>query len=121
MGIETDTTGGIQRGRFAFAIANGNSQSDSVEVGHWIPNAIEMPAAWDPADITFLGSFDGANFYPLYLDSAEVKITAPGVSTIQILPSGFLPAVRFLKVRSGTAASPVSQTAARSLALHLIG
>lgn len=122
MGTEVDTAGGVHKGRLSFTIAQGASQSSAIEMNYWIPNAVEMPAAWDAADLTFLGSFDGVNYYPLYLDSAEVKITAPAAQTIQLLPSGFMPAVKYLKVRSGTLAAPVNQTtAARTMFLHVTG
>lgn len=77
---------------------------------------IQMPATWAAANITFQASANGDTFYDVY-DSAgtEVSVTAVQARYIVLDPTarGFF----HLKVRSGTAATPVNQTTARTLVL----
>lgn len=80
---------------------------------------IVMPAAWDTAALTFQVSLDGATFQNAYVAAGtEVSVTAAAATTIALDPATWLHAP-ILKIRSGTAASPVNQTAARTLTLIL--
>lgn len=105
-------------------IASSASLSDARDLGLTTSGAkfvgIVMPASWDTADLTFQGSDDNATFNNVYDDNdAEVTVQAGSARSI-----GFrnevqqaLSAFRFIKVRSGSAASPVTQSASRILNL----
>ena len=101
-------------------IALNASLSGAVEIGDAKQIAISMPADWTAANLTFQGSYDGATWWDVYDDAGtEVNVTAAedrlivlGTITKNLRP------LRFLKVRSGTAGSAVTQGAARTL--HLI-
>ena len=102
-------------------IASGASLSDALDIGTAKHLAIQMPAAWDAAVITMAASVDGTNFYSV-TDSAgiEVSITAAASKVIGIdLAALSVAALRYIKLRSGTLASAVNQTAARTLYVAL--
>lgn len=96
-------------------IKNGASLSD-VTAGQQHLVGIQMPAAWDAAALTFAGSVDGTNFFPVY-DQLGNEVMLPNVaaSTYVAVPPMLLPRVPYLKVRSGTNANAVNQTADRAL------
>lgn len=102
-------------------IALNASLSDVVEIGSAKFLGLVMPAAWDTAGITFQVSYDGTNFQNLYNDSGvEVSVTAAASRNIALdVVALDLAPWQFIKIRSGTAASAVNQTAARTL--YLVG
>lgn len=81
--------------------------------------AIDMPADWTPANLTFQasttsgGTFD--NLYDQY--GTEKNIAAADDRYIALDDLAFWLGVRYLKLRSGTAATPVNQAAARTVTL----
>ena len=80
---------------------------------------VELPATWTAADITLQASSDGTTFKNVFnADGTEFKITAPPAGSMIPL-AGILDTMgmRFIKVRSGTAAVPVNQLAARTIRL----
>ena len=100
-------------------IANGAALSAAVCLGDKILCAIQMPAAWTAADLTFQVSYDkGVTWTDLHDDGGtEVKISSPAAGEVRLLdPSGFASCM-FLKVRSGVSATPVNQGAARTITL----
>lgn len=100
-------------------IASGQSLSGVVDLGEIPLVAIQMPAGWDAANITFQASYDGTNFFNLVDGSGnEVTVTNP-VANRYIMIRAFYDffGVRFFKVRSGTSAVPVNQTAQRQIIL----
>ena len=101
-------------------IAASGSLSGAVHLpnGHALVGIL-MPAAWDTAALTFQVSLDGTTFQNAYVAAGtEVSVTAAAATTIALDPATWLHA-RYLKVRSGTAASAVNQTAARTVGLIL--
>jgi hypothetical protein len=99
------------------SIGSSASLSSAVQILGLVPVAIEMPAAWDAADLTLQFSKDGTTFNNVYTSSGSEKvITASTSRWIQLKPSDYT-GVHSLKIRSGTAASAVTQTAARTLYL----
>lgn len=81
---------------------------------------IQIPSGWTTANITFQASADGSTYVDLYDNSgAEYTVVVGGTSRYIAVPLGDLLGVRFLKVRSGTSGTPVSQTVARILTLAL--
>lgn len=100
-------------------IASGESLSGPVCLGAKLLCAIQMPAAWDAADLTFQISDDGGSSWTELLDAVGTAIIVSGPAAgerLEIDASDFKSAI-WLKVRSGTSALPVGQTADRALQL----
>lgn len=101
-------------------IALGESLSGAVDLTSLRLQGVAMPAAWTAAVLTFQGSADGTTYQDVYDDAGnEVIVQAAAGREI-----GFqndvrrrLAPWRWLQVRSGTAAVPVAQAAARTLTL----
>lgn len=99
-------------------IAAGASESEALDAREFIPTALLMPAAWDAAAITFLVSErrDGT-YLPLYSSAGtEVSATVAASRAVALDPTTFA-GLRFFKLRSGVAATPVNQTAARLITI----
>lgn len=96
-------------------IANAASLSGAVNPGPCAAFAIQMPASWTTANLTFQASFDGTTFADMY-DEAGTEVTISGAASRFIIlePARWL-GVRYFKIRSGTSAAPVSQGAARTI------
>jgi len=103
-------------------IASAASLSDEINISGYAHMAIMMPASWTAADITFQASNEsGGTFYDLYgIDGVEINITAEAqrVITIDVHSSALAP-LSYLKIRSGTAGTPVAQAAERILTIIL--
>jgi hypothetical protein len=106
-------------------IGAANSRSQQFTIWGYVPVTLVMPAAWTPAPITFLMQFapvgttsDYTN-RSLYSETGEYVIpTAAAYRVIALNHCLFLGAA-YVWIRSGTEASPVAQTAARTLTLVL--
>jgi len=95
-------------------IASGTALTDAINAPNGVA-CIVMPAAWTAANLTFQVSTDGAAFADLYdATGTEYTVTAAAGRAI-LLPLADLLGIRFFRIRSGTAATPVNQAAARSL------
>jgi len=97
--------------------ASGNlSAAFRLPNGHELA-AIIMPAVWTAAGITFKAGFTSSATADVF-DSAgnEVALTVVAAHYVPIAPATLNGAL-FLKIRSGTAASPVAQAAERTLTL----
>ena len=103
---------------FTVTIANGTSLSGAANIGTLGLFAIQMPAAWTSANLTFQVSMDGTNYFNLFDDTgAEVTWVAAAPNIIQSTnPGRWLP-FSYIKVRSGTSGVPVNQGADRILTL----
>lgn len=105
------------------AIAQGAALSAAVDGGGPTASALQLPAAnaWTDANITFDGSFDDVTYGPVLADNhnTEYVVTMPATAALknQIVPLDLdvFAGIRYLKIRSGTAAAPVNQAAARSI------
>jgi hypothetical protein len=100
-------------------IANGASLSGIVDLGLSDLVAIIMPSAWTAANLTYQFSIDGVNFYDAYSATAELSSTAAAASRIISINAANYDAGRYIKIRSGTSATPVNQAADRILTLVL--
>ena len=101
-------------------IAAGTALSPAVCVFNSRLVAIQMPAAWTAAVLTFQVSMDNLTYTDLY-DSfgSEVSVAVAashGVSLDVTVFAGWA----FFKIRSGTGAAPVNQVAAAALFLNSI-
>ena len=104
----------------AATIAESGSLSTEVDLGAGrILCGIDMPADWTAANLTFQASYNtGGTFDNLYDQYGNEKnITAAEDRYIALDDPAFWLGVRYLKVRSGTAASAVNQGAARTIQL----
>jgi hypothetical protein len=82
--------------------------------------AIKMPASWATANITFQAcETPTGTFYDLYDDAgSEVLVTAAQQKVISCDSVALkLAPLQFIKIRSGTTATPVNQTGAPTLYL----
>ena len=99
-------------------IATGQSLSDPIDITGGALLRLVMPAAWDAADLTFQVSHDGTTFQNLYRTDGstetEVKLKTSAGRAYQLSPLDFA-GLLWIKVRSGTGALPVNQTAPRSI------
>lgn len=108
---------------YTVTIAAGASQSDMITVDGQINGfAIEMPTAWTAAGITFLGSHSPTGtFYKIVGDTGtELSISATANQVVAVDTATKVQALRafkYIKIRSGTADSPVNQSAERTLYL----
>lgn len=92
------------------------SVSEIVDVRDIILDRLVMPAAWDAASITFSTSEDGVALQSLHDGGTEVSLpVAPDRSVV--LPRDLFRTVRYIRLRSGTPATPVAQLAARAITL----
>lgn len=102
----------------SITIANGAALSGSIDLTGLTIVAIQMPAAWTAANITFQASTtDGGTLQDVYDDAGtEVTVTAAASRFITLSPATSI-AYRFLKLRSGTTGTPVNQGGERSITL----
>lgn len=103
----------------SIAIASGAALSGAVCLGSNVLSAIQMPAAWTAADLTFQVSDDRGQTWVELLDTAgnPIKVATPAAGARVELDAADFKDALFLKVRSGTAAIPVNQAADRALTL----
>lgn len=106
-------------------IASGQSLSGAVDLESNILAGFQMPSAWDAANLTFEGSYDGVTFAKI-VGTYELELgVQPATFWLlnlwqaggQVLSPFACLGVRYLKVRSGTASSPVNQSAERTIQL----
>lgn len=92
-----------------------------IDLGGMQVGAIQMPATWAAAAITFQASADGVTYQDLYDDGGlEVSVTAVQGHCVALNTNALnLAALRYIKPRSGTSATPVNQTAGAILTFIL--
>lgn len=109
-----------EEGIVPVTIANNESLSAAVDLAGGRLFAIMMPADWTAADLTFQACHAGTTFHNVYNeDDQEVVVQAAEDRFIILNPARWL-GVRKLKVRSGTAASAVTQGGAREINLVVV-
>ena len=98
-------------------ISSGTSLSPAISIGNGLLVGIAMSAGWDAASMTFQVSYDGGTtFQEMQSSSAAISFTVALGQFIAVDPTLWR-GVNTLKVRSGTAAAPVNQTADRIINL----
>lgn len=102
----------------AVTISNGTSLSAATPIGITVPIGIVMPAAWDAAGLTFQVSADGGSTWNELYDSSgnETTLTVAAGRYIPFDPNFWI-GINHIKIRSGTVAAAVNQTADRVLTL----
>ena len=94
-------------------IANGASLSDAVDLTGLSVIGIVMPATWTTATLSFQGSHDGSTYQELKDEFDTLLSYNPLVACNRSVDPTHLLPWRYIKVRSGTAASAVNQGGAR--------
>ena len=116
------STNALQQQNLEVKIAINASLSGAFDIRSYAGMGILMPSGWDAAAITFLAcaTKDGT-FRSVYTDAGdEVSVSAAASRAISIdLNSSALAPYAWLKIRSGTAALAVVQTAERVLTIAL--
>lgn len=100
-------------------IAEGESLSSAVIAKADRPKGILVPANWTEANITFQVSLDNGSTYHDFYDGKGLEygiVSGAGGAYFLLDPSSFFGVTNF-KIRSGTAATPVVQTAAVELTI----
>lgn len=107
-----------QRFSRTVTILSGASLSGAVNIGNGSLFAIQMPASWTAAGLTFQASSDCSAYANLYNDAGTEVTSTAAASTYIVMatPASWL-GIRCLKVRSGTSGSPVAQGADRALTI----
>lgn len=112
---------GLSPTKIDVTIANGQSLADVVQLDGQLLGSVRLPnsAGWTSANLTFAVSLDGGKTYgDLYVDGTEYTITVPtgrtNASVFVVEPRYFV-SYTHVRVRSGTAATPVNQGGARAL------
>ena len=92
-------------------ITGTESLSDAVELDGFSVIRIMVDADWDAADITFqVSDNEGDDFYNLYWDwGAELVVDIAASRVVELSPFVQLAHIDQIKVRSGTAGTPVAQ------------
>ena len=95
-------------------IADGASLSGAASIpeGHTL-TAVLIPATWTAAGVTFQGAVDqGATYKNVFNTAGEVAFATDAAGRFLVCKPEDFHAVRFVKVRSGTAAAAVNQVGA---------
>lgn len=120
----TDVVISAPRQALTVTIANGASLSDVVDLGAASLACILMPATWTTAGLTFaVAPAIGGTYVPLWNNlGTEYAVPSASAAASQhiIVPVVDFLGIQFLKVRSGTAGSPVNQGGDRVLTLFLV-
>lgn len=100
---------------------NGNlSAAINIPNGYRI-DAIVIPSTWVTANLTMQGSYDNSTYYDLYTYGSELSITATaGKATTLGGDNSLLASKRYVKFRSGTASTPVTQTTQADIIVWLV-
>jgi hypothetical protein len=103
-------------------IANGAALSNAIDLGDGELYAIFMPAGWTAAAVTFAAATSLAGTYNLVENAAgtELSLATPGASDVITLDPEAFRGLRFIKIRSGTAGTPVNQGAERVITLAVV-
>jgi len=99
--------------------AGATGLSGALDLKGMTPVAIQMPAAWVAANLTFQVSLDGGVTYANLYDEAgtEIAVTVAASRVVALNTVAKYWSGGWIKIRSGTAALAVDQTASRTLIL----
>ena len=90
--------------------------SDAMRTENGMIAAIEIPATWVTAAVSFAGAATfGGTYKPIFdSDGTEISITVTAGAIIP-LTTNPLAAIPFLKLRSGLSSAPVAQATTRAI------
>lgn len=101
-------------------IAAGASLSDAIEIDGSALVGIVMPATWTAANLTVQMSHNDSTFNNVYDEVGTEKAIVVSTSRYILLNPADYIGCNSLKVRSGTAGTPVNQVAAASIIFVLM-
>jgi hypothetical protein len=104
-------------------IASGQSLSSAVPTNGMMPQLLILPAAWDDSHLSFQVAFDGENFVEPADAVTFVSMILPNAgraNTSLYLVNAWFGRCTALKIRSGSLASPTTQSADRILQVGLM-
>jgi len=105
-----------QKNTVPVTIGNGQAVSNVADLVDAIPVAVVVPSTWTTADLTFQTSDDGRAYHDVYDEGGSELTVKATAGAWLIIPDAYACGFgRYVKVRSGTAASPVNQAAAREV------
>jgi hypothetical protein len=93
-------------------ILSGASDSDAIAITPGTGLLLQIPT-WDSASLTLRASLDGTTYQGLFQINGEISVAVTTGAKAVLLRPDVLGGVIFLKLRSGTNATPVNQTADR--------
>ena len=96
-------------------IPNGEAVSGAIEVGGNPVVGILMPDTWTAASLSFKASIDGTNYFPLNDDAGSEYTATVAVDTYHVIDMSNTLGAKYIKLVSGTNATPVNQGAERSI------
>lgn len=103
---------------FIVEIGSGESLSAAIAMGDMAPMAFQALDGWTTANLTFQASLDGGSTWgELELDGSAVTVHFEDGSVSAVENPSVFAGAQLLKVRSGTSGAPVTQEAARRIAL----
>lgn len=97
-------------------IAITDDESAALDIKELTPVGLLVPAVLDDTALTFQASYDGVTYFNVYdVDGTElaVAVVVDAARHIILDPAVFF-GFRFMKIRQGTNASPVSAVAERT-------
>ena len=95
--------------------ADATCKSETLDLGTARVFAVQMPAAWTAAVLTFLASSDGVTFAPVHI--ADIEYSVPVAASRVVMLDFNLYGLQYIQLRSGTAGTPVQQAADRTVKL----
>lgn len=102
--------------------ATARAITSEIDLAGYFLTGIGMPSGWTAANLTFKSApATGGTFQNVYDDAGtEITVTAAASENLSLLTATkLLNAYRYVKIRSGTGATPVTQEVARTLTLYL--
>ena len=100
-------------------IALSGSDSQGVPLGNQTLVGIFVPTLANSAAISLRNSPDGTNFYGVFDDAGEVTLAASGGGVYWAINPADALGLKWIKVRTGTNASAVSQASALAFTLDI--
>lgn len=100
-------------------VADGASLSGAAFTEYLELCGVITDSGWNTAALSFQGSLDNTNFFNVFNGATELSYAAIAASSwVAFDPALFL-GIPYIKVRSGTAGTPVNQTGASVVTLVL--
>lgn len=94
------STYGPARSTQTATIANGQTVSGAIDCGYGALCALESPAAFDAANISFQGSVDGVVYYPIYFDDGTLySVTVGTLSAVRAFALDYTKFVAFRHIK----------------------
>ena len=90
-------------------IAAGQTESEVLDLDNQRLLAVRVPTGWTAATISFKGTIEGGELYPLYIDNTEISITVAPDRYVLVDPAHFFGFEQIILVSS------VAQIGAREI------